>query len=65
MRTRIETNLVSKVGHCFKGQNTPPVVHRKPKIKHNQNQFSFGSLVGRYYVVPISTLIRKANGSHI
>ena len=45
----------------------PPVVHIKPKnlIKHNQNQFSFSPFAGRYYVVPISTFLRKTNGNHI
>ena len=32
MKIRIETELTSKVGHFFKGQNTPPLVHIKPKI---------------------------------
>ena len=32
MKVRIETELASKVGHCFKGQNTPPLVHIKPNI---------------------------------
>ena len=32
MRTRIETELVSKFGRCFKGQKMPPAVHIKPKI---------------------------------
>ena len=43
----------------------PPVVHIKPKnlIKHNQNQFSFSPFAGRYYVVPISTFLRKTNGN--
>ena len=32
LRTGNETEMVSKVGYCFKGQNMPPVLHIKPKI---------------------------------
>ena len=47
----MKTTMFSKVDHCFKKQNMPPVVHLKPKsFKHNQNQFSFSSFAGRYYV---------------